>query len=454
MVWKKQMALCLILLVPSACRKPSELPPQPGWIEDAVLYEINTRQFTPEGTFSAIAGHLPRLKRLGVDLLWFMPVHPIGRQQRKGTLGSPYSVRDYRAVNPDYGTAEEFAELVARAHQAGMRVIIDWVANHTAWDHDWMSRCPHFYSRDSTGAVTAPVADWFDVADLNYETAVVSDSMIETMKWWVREMDIDGFRCDVAEMVPMSFWRHATRELSRIKPLFFLAEGEAPELHDNGFHMTYASRMHHLFNRIGAGTAQADDILSLLDEEREAYPAGALRMRFTSNHDENFWKGPAIERLGVEGAKAFAVLTFTLPGHALIYNGQEIGLEKRLPFFEKDSIEWRESEFEPLYQRCIQLYKRHPALRRGRLVPLTGAPLLAFIMERGRDRVIALFNLTPGRVQTQIKLEGVSGHFIEAFRATRLSVDDSELHFELPPWAYRIYISEATVRALGRDSDA
>jgi glycosidase len=253
-------------------------------------------------------------------------------------------------------------------------------------------------------------------------------------------------------MVPLSFWRRAIRELSKIKPLFFLAEGEAPELHDSGFHMTYASRMYHLFNRIAAGTAPADEILSLLEEERDAYPVGALRMRFTSNHDENFWKGPAIERLGIEGAKAFAVLTFTLPGHPLIYNGQEIGLGKRLPFFEKDSIEWRESAFEPLYQRCIQLYKRHPALRKGRLLPLTGTPLLAFKKERGRDRIIALFNLTPGRVQTRIKLDGLSGHFIEAFRATRLTVDDSELHFELPPWGYRIYLSETTAHASGSDT--
>ncbi|MFW5758171.1 MAG: alpha-amylase family glycosyl hydrolase [Bacteroidota bacterium] len=321
--------------------------PHPEWSEDAILYEVNVRQFTPEGTFNAFAEHLPRIKEMGVDILWFMPVTPIGQTNRKGSLGSYYSVQDYTAINPEFGTMEDFKSLVEKIHALDMHVIIDWVANHTAWDHEWTTKHPEYYYTDSLGNFTPPYdTDWTDVIQLDYDNQELWSTMIEEMKFWVEEMNIDGFRCDVAYLVPVDFWDMARAELEEVKPVFMLAEADHPELMENAFNAGYSWTFHHAMNGIAQGT---DSVASLnryfFEENQGNYPDGTYKINFISNHDENSWAGTVFERLG-EAMETFAVLANTAPGMFLLYNGQEAALDKRLDFFEKDTINWDNMKYE------------------------------------------------------------------------------------------------------------
>ncbi len=419
----------------------AQSPPPPTWAESAVIYEVNTRQYTAEGTINAFAEHLPQLKDLGVDILWFMPIHPIGMKNRKGSLGSPYAIRDYFGINQEFGTIEDFKKLVGKIHENSMHVIIDLVANHTAWDNPLIWEHPDWYVHKD-GEIVSPNKRWADVADLNYNNSEMRQYMIEMMTWWIRETEIDGYRCDVAELVPGDFWGVAIAELRKIKPIFMLAEGEAPQLHANGFDMTYASKMYRLFNRISQGKAEAQQIFGFLQSERNKYPAGSMRMRFTSNHDENAYRGAAVERLG-QGAKAFAVLTFTLPGNPLIYSGQEAGIAKKLKFNDKDQIEWCESEFRSFYKSLIHLYKTHPALYDGKIHYLnTKNPtyLFAFAREKGEDQIVVILNLSDKSLDTKIDFTGFSGNFSKIFRQTRLTLSNSTLDVILRPWEFRIYV--------------
>ena len=419
-------------------------PPPPSWAESAVIYEVNTRQYTAEGTFNAFAGHLPQLKDLGVDILWFMPIHPIGKIKRKGSLGSPYAVQDYYSVNPEFGTLEDFKSLVEKIHVAGMHVIIDLVANHTAWDNPLIFEHPDWYVHSKDGEIVSPNKRWADVADLNYGNPELRRYMIGMMEWWIRETGIDGYRCDVAELVPGDFWDEAIAKLRKIKPIFMLAEGEAPDLHTNGFNMTYASKMYRLFNRIAKGQAEASQIHKYLQSEWKSYPTGSMRMRFTSNHDENAYRGAAIERL-VRGTKAFAMLTFTLPGNPLIYNGQEAGISKKLKFYDKDQIEWSQSEFRSFYKILIHLYKTHPALYSGELQRVStqnDSRVYAFMRREKEDEILVISNLSEKSLKTNIDLTGIAGNFSENFGRTRLTLNNSELEVSLQPWEFRVYAKE------------
>ncbi len=417
-------------------------PRLPSWAESGIIYEVNTRQYTAEGTFRAFAAHLPRLKNLGVNILWFMPIHPIGLERRKGTLGSYYSVKDYFAVNPEFGTLEDFKELVREAHRMGMFVIIDLVADHTARDHPWTAEHPEWYVRDKSGEIRSPLPDWTDTAELDYTNRELWRQMTEVMLYWVREADIDGYRCDVAEMTPASFWRRAIAELRRVKPVLMLAEGQHPWLHAAGFHLSYSFNLCALFNDIAAGRRSPQEIDWILELDSRCYPRGARRLRYTDNHDLNSWIDPAAVRLG-DAARALAVLTFTLPGTPLIYSGQEIGCEKRLPFFEKDEIVWCESPWFTFYRTLCRAHKR-PALSRGLFQRLKGdqPSVYGFIRSRRKDQAVVLVNLGPEDVQGLASSAELSGHYRELFDCRVVTIE-KELPYHLPPWGFRIYFKES-----------
>ena len=334
----------------------------PAWSQKAVIYQINTRQFTSEGTLNAAARELPRLKSLGVDILWLMPIHPIGEKNRKGTLGSPYSIRDYRAVNPDLGTKADLKSFVDAAHAQGMKVVLDWVANHTAWDNGLVTKHPDWYARDWKGAhVSTPWWDWSDIIDLDYSKAGLSREMAGDMAYWVREFGIDGYRCDVAGYVPPDFWNQVRRDLNRIKPVWMLGEFNHRDLHMSSFDASYGWAWAEAVQKIAKGQADTGALYGFYSENESAWPTGAQRMIFTSNHDENAWAGTEFERFGVALPNAFALL-FTSEGIPLIYNAQEAGNGKRLKFFEKDPIVWKEHPNGALIRDWIAFRKAHRAL--------------------------------------------------------------------------------------------
>jgi glycosidase len=417
----------------------------PGWSYNLSIYEVNTRQYTPEGTFEAFDLHIKELKDLGVGIVWFMPINPIGEKNRKGSLGSYYSVKDYKAVNPEFGTLDDFKETVKEIHEMGMYVIIDWVANHTAWDNVWVTEHPDFYTKDSLGNFVSPVPDWHDVIDLNYDNKELRKYMIEAMKYWVQECDIDGFRCDVAGMVPLDFWKAAHTELNKVKNVFMLAEGESPELHEV-FDMTYSWDLLHLMNDIGQGKASVKSLKDYFEKEKSKYPADAYRMRFTTNHDENTWNGTEFERLG-EAAETFDALTCVITGMPLVYSGQEAGLNKRLRFFDKDTIEWKESKFRFLYTELLHDKERNKALWNGtegaEMIPVNSSAgeVFAFVRQKDDDKVYAIFNLSGKNVRTELESSLISGEYINPFSEKKSEIKSKEW-LELKPWDYRILISK------------
>ncbi len=416
-----------------------------AWSEGAVLYELNTRQFTPEGTFRAIIPRLKELKEMGVDIIWLMPVHPIGEKKRKGTLGSPYAVKDFYAVNPEFGTAEDFEALVKAVHDAGMHVIIDMVANHTAWDNPLIEKHPDWYHKDPKGNILPPVPEWEDVAHLDYGKPELRRYMIDMLKFWVKEMDVDGFRCDVASMIPTSFWNEARKEVDAIRPTFWLAEAEKPELLKLAFDCDYDSELYQLFNRIATQKAHAQELQALLKSDTEKYPQGSWRMLFTSNHDQNTWHKPAVTRLGAAGAEAFAFLTFVLPGMPLIYNGQEAGSTQQLAFFEKDPIIWKKSEFRSLYTDLCRLHKKHPALWKGSIESITvpGEPdIFACLRKDGTtgEELLVLANLSPSAHSVKIPVGRKLGSLPEClYRQREMTMKEGTPNFYLTGWDFGLY---------------
>ncbi len=421
--------------VPSVNKTP------PDWSKNLSIYEVNLRQYSASGSFSAFAEHLPRLKALGVDIIWLMPIFPIGNEQRKGTLGSYYAVRDYKGVNPEHGTGADFRQLVDQIHEQGMYVILDWVANHTAWDNPLTKDHPDWYTKDSLGNFIPPVADWSDVIDLDYSKPALQDYMIDAMSYWVREYDVDGFRCDVAEMVPVAFWNKARKALDKIKPVFMLAEGESPNLHHKAFDMTYTWRMMHLMNRIAKGKGSALELDRYLEEEKEQYNKKDYRMYFTTNHDENSWNGTVYERYG-EGYKAFAVMTHTLPGMPLVYSGQEAGLPKRLKFFEKDPIDWQDHPMADFFKKLLAFKKEHRVMWNGsyggdiqRIKSSDDESVFAFIRQKHEKKVLVLLNLTKDRIDVSLQTKGYEGKYQELFTGTQMAIHP-ETRLNLGPWAY------------------
>ena len=355
-------AVIAALLLLSCAQAPKQQP-----LENSVVYEMNVRQYTPEGTFAAAQQQLPRLKELGIDILWLMPIHPIGVKERKGTLGSYYAIADYKAINPEFGTMEDFERFLTEAHKLGFRVVLDCVANHTSPDAKWINECPaDWYMRDENGN-TVVNYDWYDIAELNYGKREVWDAMADQMRFWM-EKGVDGFRCDMACEVPLEFWQETISALRADYPgMYMLAEGEEPKLHSlSGFNSSYAWELHHMLNAIARGEKNIPELLEYIEKDAQRHPADAFRLMFTSNHDENSWAGTEFERMG-DAAKLMAVLTFTLPnGQPLIYTGQEMGWNKRFEFFEKDHIPaWEENEYTDFYKWLIALRHDNPALAAG-----------------------------------------------------------------------------------------
>jgi 1,4-alpha-glucan branching enzyme len=423
---------------------PVSLVEHPDWSRNAAIYEVNIRQYSPEGSFAEFRPHLTRLRDLGVGILWLMPIHPIGQQLRKGSLGSYYSVKEYYQVNSEFGTAEEFRELVDEIHGMGMYVIIDWVANHSAWDNPLAVQHPDWYMRNSQGQFFPPVPDWSDVIDLNYNNPDLRDYMADAMAYWVREMDVDGFRCDVAGMVPIDFWERVRGKLEAIKPVFMLAEAEGPEFHRRAFDMTYAWGLYHIINDIAVGTRRVIDLDRYIQAAHRQYPRDAYRMNFTSNHDENSWNGTALERLR-ESTEAMVVLTAVLEGMPLIYSGQEAGLNKRLEFFEKDLIEWRDHHLAELYATLLHLKRNNRALWNGdwggevrRVATSSDDAIFAFLRQKEPCRILVILNLSTESRSFSLRGREFTGNYRDAFTAQAVEFQEG-MTMTLGPWEYVVY---------------
>lgn len=373
--------------------------PSRDWVRNGVVYEIYPRAFSPQGNFNGITARLDDLKDLGVNILWLMPIHPIGQEKKKGTIGSPYAVRDYYGINPDYGTKEDFKKLITGAHRRGMKVIIDIVANHTSWD-SVMMKWPDFYEHDASGHITYP-HDWSDVAELNYSNPQLRRYMTDMLKYWIREFDLDGFRCDVAEEVPTDFWENARAELDQIKPdIVMLAEGHKAELLLKAFDFDYSWPLHSALTNVEQGRGRASDLRSEWDKEFREWPRGSLHLRFSDNHDER----RAIARFGEPGALAASALMFTLDGVPLLYNGMEVGdtTESGAPaLFEKLPIFWpiaeRRPEFPRFYRQIMALRRSNNALRRGALEWLPNSDesrVVSYMRRTADEEVVVAVNLS------------------------------------------------------------
>jgi len=411
----------------------------PDWVSGQTVYEVNLRQYTKGGTFKEFEAHLPRLKKLGAGILWFMPLQPIGEKNRKGTLGSYYSISDYSKINPEFGSLEEFKSLVSKIHKLGIKVIIDWVANHTAWDHCWTKDYPEFYTKDDNGNFKAPVKDWEDVIHLDYGNPDLWDEMINQMAFWIKETDIDGFRCDMAHLVPTLFWNRARRDLDKIKPVFMLAESENHDLLEYAFDSIYNWKLLHAMNETAAKNINAEKLLEITINEFNYLPDGASLLNFTSNHDENSWQGSAIERLHYF-LEPLTVLTFLLPGNPLIYNGQEAGNYRRLKFFDKDEIEWKEDKMSLLYEKLNDLKGNNTALQTGDFEPIkTDAPesIIAFSRSVGNKRVVVILNLSGDDVSFYVECGKLNGEYHNIITAGTFEYNCHEL-FSFVAYGYLV----------------
>lgn len=413
-----------------------------SWSNTTNIYEINLRQYTTEGTFQAFTKELPRLKDMGIEVLWFMPVTPISVKKRLGTLGSYYACSDYTATNPEHGSINDFKQLIDAAHKLGFKVIIDWVANHTGWDHRWTTEHPEFYRKNHNGDFFDQHG-WEDVIDLNYDVAELHIAMINAMKFWIEECNIDGFRCDMAMLVPLTFWKKARTELDKLKPLFWLAECEEISYHEV-FDATYAWKMLHKmesFRRQETGITGLEEVLQYYSS---MFPSSAFHLFFTTNHDENSHSGSEYERLG-SAVEAFAVFSCTWNGIPLIYSGQEMPNKKRLKFFEKDVIEWNGQYFlHDFYKKLLLLRKRNPALQAGessethRLNTKAGNQAFAYLRKNGADEVLVILNLSYEWIEISLDVEMVTGKFKDLFT-------DEESDFtaatglHMKPWQHLIF---------------
>jgi len=445
--------LCCISFLFTACKTKTAVSDvkanYPEWAKNAVIYEVNVRQYTHEGTFKAFEANLPRLKELGVDILWIMPINPIGVLDRKfhpgakTSLGSYYSVKDYKGVNPEFGTEADFKALVTKAHEMGFKVILDWVANHSSRDNNWITEHPDWYIKDSTGKMITPF-DWTDCAKLNYANKDMRTAMIDAMKYWLTNCDLDGFRCDVAGEVPVDFWEEARIELEKVKPLFMLAENENhPELCKKAFDANYAWGMcNGTLVNVAKGKDSVQQIIRQVIKVDSIMPKNAFQMNFITNHDENSWNGTAQEKFGA-GENAFAVLTYTIPGMPLIYSGQEAGLNHRLKFFAKDTIDWGRADFSPFYKTLNALKHSNEALWNApyggtfeQIKNTEPAKVLSFIREKGSSRVVVIANLSSEKVTFSLKGSKADDDYKDIFANADFTLNSSNLNLTLQPWGY------------------
>jgi glycosidase len=413
------------------------------------IYEVNVRQYTPEGTFKAFEKHLDRLKQMGVQTLWFMPINPISKVDRKGAMGSYYAVADYTKINPEFGTLDDWKELVKHAHDMGFKVIIDWVANHTGWDHKWTKEHPEFYKKDDTTGDFKIASGMDDIIELNFHNLELVRAMIAAMKFWITECDIDGFRCDLAFWVEVEFWKEARKELDAIKLLFWLGELdpiEHPEYmgtFDAAYTWTWMHKTEDFYKK-----HLPLEILDTVLKQYDAIGDASMRTWFTSNHDENSWNGSEYEKYG-DMAKALAVFSCTWNGVPLIYSGQELPNLKRLKFFEKDAIDWTGENgptttgLHDFYKTLLNLHSSNPALRAGdpavkteKVKTSDDQHILAFLRKNGETEALVILNFSNSVVS--FSLDSVNGKFREIFSCAEWEFSNNK-SFQMNSWEYLVF---------------
>ncbi len=467
----KSIYFLAILTLFASCaeskEEKAEVPPTvtfPEKAKDMTIYEVNIRQHTPEGTFKAFEKDLPRLKELGVDMLWIMPIQPIGIEGRKGTLGSYYSIRDYKSANPEFGTLDDFKKLVNRAHELGLHVILDWVPNHTSWDHVWITEHPEYYMTATQAQRLGKIlgkdadyyklkgmgelvyeADWSDIALLNFYNPDTRAAMIDAMKFWITETNIDGFRADhPTEEIPLFFWEEATEALDPLRDLFWLAERDEARVHIT-FHASYEWGLLGLIEDLGKGKEgiNADVLQDHIANDMANFGMNAFRLNMITNHDRNSHDGTVFERFG-EGVKAMAVFSFVSYGVPVLYSGQEVGLNKRLKFFDRDPIDWSDpDQYFPFYQKLNQIKADNPALWNGGYggMPqkLNDGNEHVFATKRvnGNNTVIALINMSKDEQTITLDTKDMEGDYKDAFTGTAFQPGK----MKLSPWQYIVLIS-------------
>ena len=439
----------------------------PAIEENSVIYEVNIRQYSPEGTFNAFTKDIPQLKELGVKITWVMPIFPISQTKRKATggddskfasempkaeqhkyLGSYYAVSDFKKVNPEFGTIEDFRNLVKTAHDNGIYVILDWVPNHTGWDHVWIKNHPEYYTKNAKGEIIDPINPetgkswgWSDVADLNYDNQGLRKEMTADMLHWIKNENIDGFRCDVASNVPLDFWQQAIPQLRKEKNIFMLAEAWEPELLKDGlFDMAYGWEAHHTMNRIAQGKNTVKDWDKLILDNQKKYSTNDILMNFVDNHDENSWNGTTKSRLA-KAEEAMTALSYVMPGMPLIYSGNEYGLNHSLKFFEKDSIPKTKGAAWKLRRKLGKLKTENSALNGGKksasykkITTPNDTEILAFEREKNGEKIIYIANLSDKTISTSLP---INGEFVDFITGKKI-IFDAKLNTQLQPWQYYI----------------
>ena len=418
----------------------------PEWSKNATIYEVNVRQYTPEGTFKAFEKHLPRLKNMGIDIIWLMPIHPIGEKYRKGKLGSYYAVKDFKGVNPEFGNMQDFKHLVDEIHKLGMYVIIDWVGNHSAWDNPLAKEHPDWYTKNRDGNFQpTPWYDWDDVIDFDYNHPEFRKYMTGALKFWVKEANVDGYRADVAGFIPVDFWENARKELDEIKPVFMLAEWESRDLYKKSFDMTYSWT---LFDKLKDATTQNKGIGGLVEylaHDVGSVPRNAYRMLFTDNHDMNSWNGTPQKNFG-KGLELSMVFCGVVNGMPLVYSGQEAALDRSLNFFDKDLIDFSNLKYENLYKTLFDLKHKNQALWNGKyggeMVRVTNDKMdkvISFYRENNGDAVLSIFNFSNEEITVKLDTKYLQGNYTELFSKEKTALKDSYT-LQLKPWEYKIWV--------------
>ncbi|WP_262149472.1 alpha-amylase family glycosyl hydrolase [Chryseobacterium foetidum] len=418
----------------------------PEWSRNATIYEVNIRQYSKEGTFKAFEKDLPRIKKLGIDIIWLMPIHPIGLEKRKGSLGSYYSVKDFRGVNPEFGNMQDFKRLVDKIHSMGMYIIIDWVGNHSAWDNPLAKQHPDWYTKTKEGNFQpTPWYDWDDVIDFDYENPQLREYMTESLKFWVKEANIDGYRADTAGFIPVDFWDEARKQLDEIKPVFMLGEWESRDLLKKAFDMEYSWS---LFEKMKDATTRNKGIGNLVEylaHDVNTFPRNAYRMTFVDNHDMNSWNGTPQKNFGA-GLETSMVFAAVINGMPLVYNGQEAGLDRSLNFFEKDPIVWKESPYFAMYQKLFKLKHENHALWNGkwggemiRVVNNKQDKVISFYRESSGDAVLPIFNFSGEETPVNIDTKYYKGKYVELFSGKVFILND-QTSLKMKPWEYLVLV--------------
>ncbi len=448
---KNSLPLLLLLAAFASCKNggdssavsdTAKIDGHPAWIMQGNIYEVNVRQYTPEGTFKAFAKHLDRLKEMGVQTLWFMPVNPISKTDRKGSLGSYYAVSDYTAINPEYGTMDDWKALVKEAHEKGFKILIDWVPNHTGADHYWLQKHPDFYVKDSTGKPVSQF-DWTDTRKLNFANAELRDTMIAQMKAWVTETGIDGLRCDYAVGPSRAFWTECIKQLKATKNVFMLAETDSAWLHEVGFDATYSWPEFNMMKLVAAGKRNAAAMDSVFAFTDSTLVKNGIRLFFTSNHDENSWNKADFATMPGDSHAPFAVMTQTMKRSIpLIYSGQEEPVLRSIKFFDKDTMSFTKLGRAGMYQKLLALRKSNPALspNAGFVKLITGADdkVYAFVRQSDKHKVVVLLNLSNTPVNFAVKDGLLSGEATEIFSNQKEKMEAGK-SFSLAAWGYQVY---------------